>query len=686
MQQLKHRLHGLSVGGRITLFTFALVSAIVAALILMISASTTRLLEERSVAGVQQELAGVHDMVDVFNTAVTSEVNSFARVLASNYEAPFTLDPAAVAPVGGKDAPTLKNGDKVLNNDFTIPDRFTAQSGGSATIFAASGEDFIRVTTSVKKEDGSRAVGTTLDRAHPGYARLRAGESYVGIATLFGKQVITRYDPIRDAAGNVIGVLYVGVDVTADLAKVKERIKAIKVGQTGYFYVLNAAPGKDLGKLLVHPAREGEVILGSKDSDGREFIREMLQKKQGIIRYPWLNPGESAPREKVVAYTWFKEWNWVIAGGAYTDEITQEARALRNRYVLSGFIALLVFAALLYFLVRSQVTRPLARVEDAASHIAGGDLTVMLDVQGQDEIARMTEAMNGISRNLASVVGQVRDGAEHIAAASSEIASGNQDLCSRTEQQASELENTASSMEQLTATVRQNADNARQANQLAQSAMDVASRGGAVVARVVDTMGAINASSRQIAEITGVIDSIAFQTNILALNAAVEAARAGEQGRGFAVVASEVRTLAQRSAAAAKEIKELIANSVSQVENGSKLAEQAGATMTEVVGSVRQVADIMGEIRAASEEQSAGIEQVNQAITHMDEVTQQNAALVEQAAAAAASLQDQAAGLAQVVRIFTLDAAQAKKTRASAGEGIQIGRDLKERRHLLTSK
>ncbi|MGB9991960.1 methyl-accepting chemotaxis protein [Massilia sp. SM-13] len=686
MQQLKQRVKGLSVGGRITLFTFALVSAILAALILTISASTTRLLEQRSVASVQQELAGVRDLVDVFNTTVTSEANSFARVLAASFEAPFTLDASAVVPVGGRDAPTLKNGDKVLNNDFTIPDRFTAQSGGSATIFAASGEDFIRISTSVKKEDGSRAVGTTLDRAHPGYALLRAGQSYTGIVTLFGKQVITRYDPIRDAEGKVIGILYVGVDVTADLAKVKERIKAIKVGETGYFYVLNAAPGKDLGKLLVHPAREGENILGSKDSDGREFIREMLEKKEGIIRYPWLNPGESSPREKVVAYTWFKDWNWVIAGGAYTDEITREARALRNRYVMFGFVALLVFAALLYLLVRSQVTRPLARVEDAASHIAGGDLTVKLDVHGQDEIARMTEAMNGISRNLASVVGQVRDGAEHIAAASSQIASGNQDLCSRTEQQAGELENTASSMEELTATVRQNADNARQANQLAQSATDVAARGGAVVAQVVDTMGSINASSRKIADITSVIDGIAFQTNILALNAAVEAARAGEQGRGFAVVAGEVRTLAQRSAAAAKEIKELIANSVAQVENGSKLVEQAGATMGEVVGSVRQVADIMGEIRAASEEQSAGIEQVNQAITHMDEVTQQNAALVEQAAAAAAAMQDQAASLAQVVRIFTLDAQQAKKTRASAGEGIQIGRDLKEQRHLLTSK
>jgi len=678
-----------SVGTRITLLTFALISVVLSCLIVVISVGTGRLLEQRSTEAVGQELNGVKNMVDLFNTAVTSEAGSFAKVLAAQFENKYTLDTANLIEVGGKPAPTLKDGDHVLNNDFTIPDRFTAQSGGNATVFAVTGEDFIRVTTSVKKEDGNRAVGTMLDRKHPGYALLRAGQSYVGLATLFGKPHITRYDPVRDASGKVVAVLYVGVDVSKEMATLKERIRSIKVGKTGYFYVLNAAPGDNLGKLIVHPKREGDSILDSKDANGNAFIREMLEKKDGVIRYPWANPGEAQPREKIAVYGYFKDWNWVIAGGAYTEEITAEAAALRNRYVLMGFVALVVFSALLYMAVRRYISRPLAEVEQAATQIANGDLTVQMDVRGNDEIARLTQAMNGISHNLSSVVGKVRSGAEHIASASSEIASGNQDLCVRTEQQAGELEQTASSMEELTSTVRQNSDNARQANQLAQSASDVAVRGGAVVAQVVETMGSINASSQKIVDIIGVIDGIAFQTNILALNAAVEAARAGEQGRGFAVVAGEVRTLAQRSAAAAREIKGLISNSVGQVETGSRLVEQAGTTMEEVVNSVRRVTDIMAEIRSASEEQTAGIEQVNTAITHMDHVTQQNAALVEEAAAAASAMQDEAAGLAQMVRQFRLeeDLAGAKKTRVgNAGEKFQIGRDLKEHGNLLTSK
>ncbi|WEF34004.1 methyl-accepting chemotaxis protein [Pseudoduganella chitinolytica] len=676
------------VGTRITLLTFGLISLVLTCLIVIISIGTGRLLEQRATDSVRQELDGVKNMVDLFNTAVTSEANSFAKVLSAQFDNKFSLDSDTIVEVGGKPAPTIKDGERVLNNDFTIPDRFTAQSRATATIFAVTGEDFIRVSTSVKKEDGTRAVGTMLDRTHPGYALLRAGQSYTGLATLFGKQFITRYDPVRDATGKIVGVLYVGVDVSHEVATLKQRIKSIKVGETGYFYVLNATPGPNLGKLIVHPKREGDSILESKDANGNAFIREMLEKKEGVIRYPWANPDEPAPREKIAVYGYFKEWNWVLAGGAYTEEITAEATALRNRYVLLGFAALLVFSVLLYFAVRRYITRPLAEVERAASQIAAGDLTVRMDVRGQDEIARLTQAMNGISHHLSAVVGKVRTGAEHIASASSEIATGNQDLCSRTEQQAGDLEQTASSMEELTATVRQNADNARQANQLAQSASDVAARGGAVVAQVVETMGSINASSQKIVDIIGVIDGIAFQTNILALNAAVEAARAGEQGRGFAVVAGEVRTLAQRSAAAAREIKELIGNSVGQVEAGSRLVEQAGTTMEEVVNSVRRVTDIMAEIRSATEEQTAGIEQVNTAITHMDQVTQQNAALVEEAAAAASAMQDEAASLAQMVRQFRLEEdARAKKTRiGDAGQKFQIGRDLKEQAHLLTAK
>ncbi|WP_296000496.1 methyl-accepting chemotaxis protein [Rugamonas sp.] len=328
-----------------------------------------------------------------------------------------------------------------------------------------------------------------------------------------------------------------------------------------------------------------------------------------------------------------------------------------------GVVVLLLGVACSWWLTRGIVL-PLGRAVDIAIAVAGKDLRSHIVVESQDETGRLLLALKTMNDGLVEIVHEVRSGTENIATASSEIASGNLDLSSRTEEQASSLEETASSMEELTSTVKQNADNARQANQLAMSASEVAQRGGAVVAQVVDTMDAINASSRKIVDIISVIDGIAFQTNILALNAAVEAARAGEQGRGFAVVATEVRNLAHRSAAAAKEIKELIGNSVDKVDAGSALVNQAGMTMSEVVDSIRRVTDIMGEITSASVEQSSGIEQVNQAIGQMDEVTQQNAALVEEAAAAAASLQEQADALAQVVAVFKLNEATPLRLRA----------------------
>jgi methyl-accepting chemotaxis protein len=327
-----------------------------------------------------------------------------------------------------------------------------------------------------------------------------------------------------------------------------------------------------------------------------------------------------------------------------------------------SFTLLLILCALVValgsvcaWLITRSITQPLKAAVKVAETVADGDLRTHFGTPASDEIGDLMRALHGMNEALRKVVSEVQTGTNAIATASGEIAAGNQDLSARTEQQASSLEETASSMEELTSTVKQNADNARQANQMAVAASGVAERGGSIVSQVVDTMGAIDTASTKIVDIIGVIDGIAFQTNILALNAAVEAARAGEQGRGFAVVATEVRSLAQRSAAAAREIKTLIGDSVEQVNNGTRLVQQAGNTMGEVVDSVRRVTDIMAEITAASAEQSMGIDQVNQAIAQMDQVTQQNAALVEEAAAAAESMQDQAARLAQVAAGFQLE-------------------------------
>jgi len=347
---------------------------------------------------------------------------------------------------------------------------------------------------------------------------------------------------------------------------------------------------------------------------------------------------------------------------AGVTEVAALQSAMRRTLIGGGLIAGILAVFMAYQLGRN-ISIPLRRAVTVARKVAAGDLTTEVRVRTGDEAGELMAALKDMNASLVSIVSKVRAGTGAIATAAHEISDGNQDLSNRTEQQASSLEETASSMEELTSTVKQNADNARQANQLAASAADTAARGGEVVAEVVVTMGSINEASRKIADIITVIDGIAFQTNILALNAAVEAARAGEQGRGFAVVAGEVRNLAQRSAAAAKEIKGLIGDSVSRVEAGSRLVDQAGRTMDEVVASVKRVSDIISEIAAASEEQREGIEQVNGAIVQMDRVTQQNAALVEQAAAAAAAMREQAGGLAHLVDTFQL--AQEAQPRAA---------------------
>ena len=336
-----------------------------------------------------------------------------------------------------------------------------------------------------------------------------------------------------------------------------------------------------------------------------------------------------------------------------------EALAANGRLLLAGFglLAVLLGGALAWWLTRS-ITVPLRQAVVLANAVAQGDLSTRVEVQSNDEAGELMAALNTMNDRLNALVTQVRSGADSISTAAGEVASGNLDLSSRTEQQAGSLEESASALEELTGTVAQNADNARRGSELATSASSVAARGGAVVEQVVATMGEIDEASKKIVDIISVIDGIAFQTNILALNAAVEAARAGEQGRGFAVVAGEVRTLAQRSATAAREIKQLIDASAAKVGNGTRLVGEAGATMQDVVASVRRVSDIMSEISAASREQSTGIEQVNGAIAEMDQVTQQNAALVEEAAAATESMQEQAQNLAQAVSVFKLDGGQ----------------------------
>jgi methyl-accepting chemotaxis protein len=442
--------------------------------------------------------------------------------------------------------------------------------------------------------------------------------------------------------------------------QVLDRTRALRFGASGYLTVY------DDKTVLMHPIKPeliGTSIGQTVDPEGHKPYVDGIAAAQaggaGFIEYLWAKPGSQKPEPKLTYIQVYQPWGWYFMTGLYIDDLDRAFYAqLAGAAVWLAVIGALL-TAIVWFVVRSVERSIGGDPEDAvavAQRIAAGDLGMDVAVRAGFDASLMA-AMKRMRDALAGIVGDVRAGTDLIAIASREIASGNLDLSSRTEEQASSLEETAASMEELTSTVKHSAENAREASRLADSAAEVAGRGGEVVARVVDTMASINDSSSKIVDIISVIDGIAFQTNILALNAAVEAARAGEQGRGFAVVAGEVRTLAQRSAAAAKEIKGLIGDSVARVDSGAKLVEEAGATMQEIVASVNKVSTMIGAISSATREQGEGIEHINQAITQMDQVTQQNASLVEEAAAASEAMQEQAAKLAQVVSVFRIETA-----------------------------
>ncbi|ALK33782.1 methyl-accepting chemotaxis protein [Burkholderia plantarii] len=442
-----------------------------------------------------------------------------------------------------------------------------------------------------------------------------------------------------------------------------EAISAMRYGSDGYLSVNDSQP-----VMIMHPIKtqlNGTNLAGIADPNGTHVFLEIVKAgnqaapgEVGYIGYLWPKPGADAPVEKSSVVRRFAPWDWYIVTGMYMDDVRAALYAgILTWLGVSG--ALGVVSTILMMLVLRSVRRSLGgNLEEAvetASRIARGDLTVHVALRGEDH-GSLLHALHTMQTGLIEMVSRVRHGTENINVGATEIAAGNTDLSQRTEQQAAALVQTASSMDEMTSHVRQSAESASQAAQLAGQAASVATRGSDVVDDVVRTMDAITDSSRKIADIIGVIDGIAFQTNILALNAAVEAARAGEQGRGFAVVASEVRSLAQRSASAAKEIKSLIETSTTTVEQGASLVTNAGSTMQEIVQSVKRVNEILGEISQAAGEQSTGIEQVNRAVGEMDQVTQQNAALVEQAAAAAHSLKDQAENLREAVTRFALPA------------------------------
>ncbi|WP_295643828.1 methyl-accepting chemotaxis protein [uncultured Methylibium sp.] len=598
---------------------------------------------ERIVTWVGDKTQSVADSIDAFDLTSRVLVEKFFSTFKQEFGPDFTHDEAKV---------DLSNFGQPLAGNFTAVDRFAANTGGVATVFARTGTDFKRITTSLKKENGERAMGTLLAKGHPAYPLMLEGKTYTGPAVLFGKPYMTRYEPIKAADGKVIGILFIGFDTQAFQTSLDKLAAGTRFFDTGGVYVVDPKKAWNEATLVMHPQAAGKKLADA--FGGQEAFFESLAKAEHgfVMKAPGVFDAAHQDAWAVLRKSQATGL-WVVA------EVSDREAMATHWGTLIPFWALLGTATVglglgLFLMMRRSVARPLRDVQRAVHAVAQGDLTQHFHSDQRDEIGDVIREVEAMRARLAGTMGSVRHSVESISTASSEIATGNADLSSRTEQTASNLQQTASSMEQLTGTVKQTADSARTANQLASSAQASAAKGGQVVSQVVSTMQDINASSKKIADIIGVIDGIAFQTNILALNAAVEAARAGEQGRGFAVVAGEVRNLAQRSAQAAKEIKGLIGASVEKVESGSRLVADAGQTMGEIVGSVQRVSDIIGEITAAAAEQSDGIGQVNTAVNNLDQMTQQNAALVEESAAAAESLKEQALRLTEAMKEFRL--------------------------------
>ncbi|MCL2644885.1 MAG: methyl-accepting chemotaxis protein [Betaproteobacteria bacterium] len=621
-------------------------------------------------------------MIQVYDHTLERTAARLGSLLKKTLASSYTLDTAQRITVAGVQTPAFRAGNELLNLNFEPIDHFTTASDAVATIFVRDGDEFVRISTSLRKEDGERAIGTKLDRNHPAYAALLANKTFTGKATLFKREYMTHYLPAQDASGTVVGALFIGLDFTEEQILLRQNIRQINLGKNGYMYVLDA--GRDAGRMIVHPTMEGKNMYDEKDINGFAYIRSMLEQKNGVLSYWFTNTaaGDNSARERTVVFNLLPEWDWIIVSCLDKEDLAENAISARNLLITGAMVLCVLLFVVVFFTSRRWVTQPLTKAVGAMEKIAGGCLTIEIPEQGNDEAGQLLNATNTMVGKMRSALSNIQAAAQQLADNAEHLVSTAKDVAEQSAQQSDSATTMASGIEEMNANIVHVSDSAKQAHQVSIDSSNISNEGAVVIqqatgsmTRIADTVrtasdvvSTLGRESQAISNIISVIKEIADQTNLLALNAAIEAARAGEQGRGFAVVADEVRKLAERTSCSTQEIGDMIcrildgtANAVTsmqegvrQVEEGVSYAGQAGGSIASIRQSASQVTAATTSISHALTEQSAAIAEISSNVEKIATMADQNSQTAKESAQYALGLEKLARTLREHVSHFNI--------------------------------